>query len=202
MHIKQLRNIDFVFTILLILTQPQIGSVLFAQDCKANVEIRTNNNNAVIFIDSILVGKGKVNLELTRSNHSLLIRESLTTWGQSPLKDSLKIDDCNKNYIFTYELKNSGLSLNKEIPFESGYSNRGESFFSSGTFKLLLGSAVVLGGIAAYYKIQADKKYDDYLRSKNESLLNEVNRLDLYSGISFGLLQINFGYLIYKFLTE
>jgi hypothetical protein len=66
----------------------------------------------------------------------------------------------------------------------------------------LIGSAAILGGVAAYYKIQADKKYDEYLNSKNNSALDDVNRFDLYSGISFGLMQINFGYLIYKFLTE
>ena len=80
--------------------------------------------------------------------------------------------------------------------------NRTENFFTSSTFKILIGSAAVLGGVAAYFKIKADRKYDDYLQTKNRSILDEVDRLDLYSGVAFGLLQINFGYLIYKFLTD
>ncbi len=76
------------------------------------------------------------------------------------------------------------------------------SFTNSDLFKVLIGSAVVFGGAAAYFKIQADKKYDDYLISKDKSALNEIDKLDLYSGISLGLLQINIGYLIYRFLTD
>ncbi len=76
------------------------------------------------------------------------------------------------------------------------------SFTNSDLFKVLVGSAVVLGGAAAYFKIQADNKYDDYLISKDKSALNEIDKLDMYSGISLGLLQINIGYLIYRFLTD
>ncbi len=57
-----------------------------------------------------------------------------------------------------------------------------ENFFRSSTFKILIGSAAVLGGVAAYFKIKADRKYDDYLQTKNSSTLDEVDRLDLYSG--------------------
>lgn len=78
----------------------------------------------------------------------------------------------------------------------------GTDFFESDLFKILLGSAAALGATAAYFKIQADDKYNDYIRSKNPSVLDEVDRLDLYSGIALGLLQVNFGYLIYKFLSD
>lgn len=201
MHIKRFLKTNSAFAILFLI-QLQFGINVIAQDCKAKVEIISNKDDSMIYIDSILVGKGKVDVELTKGNHSVLIREALLKWGQSQIKDSLNISDCEKKYIFNYELKNAELSFYKELPFGNGYSKKEGSFFSSGTFKILLGSAAVLGGIAAYYKIQADHKYDDYLESKNQSDLDEVDRLDLYSGISFGLLQINFGYLIYKFLTD
>lgn len=201
MHIKRFLKTNSALAILF-LVQLHLGINLFAQDCNAKVEILSNKDNSLIYIDGILAGKGKVDLELTKGNHSLLIKEALLRWGQSQIIDSLKISDCEKKYIFTYELKNAELSLNQELPFGNGYTKKGESFFSFGTFKILLGSAAVFGGIAAYFKIKADRKYDDYLLSQNQSSLDEVNRLDLYSGISFGLLQINFGYLIYKFLTD
>lgn len=201
MHIKRFLKTNSAVAILFLI-QLQVGINIFAQDCKAKVEILSNKDNSLIYINSILVGKGKVDLELTKGNHSLLIKEALLKWGQSQIRDSLMISDCAKKYIFTYELKNAELSFNQELPFGNGYTKKEESFFRSGTLKILLGSAAVFGGIAAYFKIQADKKYDDYLQSKNQSLLDEVTRLDLYSGISFGLLQINFGYLIYKILTD
>lgn len=184
MHIKRFLKTNSAFAILF-LVQLHLGINLLAQDCNAKVEILSNKDNSLIYIDGILAGKGKVDLELTKGNHSLLIKEALLKWGQSQIVDSLKINDCEKKYIFTYELKNAELSLNQELPFGNGYTKKRESFFSSGTFKVLLGSAAVFGGIAAYFKIKADRKYDDYLLSQNQSSLDEVNRLDLYSGISF-----------------
>ena len=32
--------------------------------------------------------------------------------------------------------------------------------------------------------------------------LNKTDRYDLYSGIALGVMQLNFGFLIYKFLTD
>jgi hypothetical protein len=76
------------------------------------------------------------------------------------------------------------------------------SFTDSDLFKILIGSATALGVSAAYLKIKADKKYDNYLADKNKTTLDDVDRLDLYSGISFALLQINIGYLVYRFLSD
>lgn len=69
-------------------------------------------------------------------------------------------------------------------------------------FKLLIASSVLLGGIAAYFKLRADNLYDDYVSTGDNTLYEKVNRYDIYSGMAFGLLQINFGYLFYKLLTE
>lgn len=77
-----------------------------------------------------------------------------------------------------------------------------ESFFDEPVFKILVGSLVVLGGITAYYKLKADEKYDEYKITGNQKLLDETNKYDWISGISFGLVQINFGILIYHFLAE
>jgi len=79
---------------------------------------------------------------------------------------------------------------------------RSPKFTESVWFKVLIGSAVALGATAAHFKIQADEKYEEYLKSTNAALLDETDKLDLYSGIAFGALQINFGVLIYILLTE
>ncbi|PKL82907.1 MAG: hypothetical protein CVV24_07730 [Ignavibacteriae bacterium HGW-Ignavibacteriae-3] len=171
------------------------------QDCKAKVQIFTDNTESLIYIDSVLAGKGNFDSELSIGDHTLMIKNSLLIWGGEEIRDSLRIIDCGKKYLFTYKLNKRSL-IENGISDITGPSKESNIFFNSGTFKILLGSAAVLGGVAAYLKIKADRKYDEYLLIKNQSILDEVNRLDLYSGISFGLLQINFGYLIYKFLTD
>jgi len=201
MHIKHFLNNRSVCALFL-LVHILLNSTTKAQDCSAKVEIRSNKLNSLIYVDSTLAGKGNIQLELEKGNHTLLIKEGTLKWGNPKIEDTLKISDCDKKYLFTYELKNRELPAGSNLPFGEYYNKREESFFNSATFKILIGSAAVLGGIAAYYKIRADKKYDDYLLTKNQKQLDEVNRYDLYSGISFGLLQINFGYLIYKFLTD
>ncbi|MFA7228354.1 MAG: hypothetical protein WC061_04905 [Melioribacteraceae bacterium] len=192
-------NIKYLTIILLVLTC--FCSDMAAQDCKAKVQITVNKNDAMIYIDSTLAGSGTINLELKKGRYSLSINEPLLRWGSSPVLDTILISDCLKVYHFSYELrKRAPLIGTSAVQFAAD--RQTEEFFNSFTFKILLGSAALLGGVAAYLKIKADKRYDEYLRIKNQSMLNEVSKLDLYSGISFGLLQINIGYLIYKFLTE
>ncbi|MFC2135333.1 hypothetical protein ACFLR4_01960 [Bacteroidota bacterium] len=78
----------------------------------------------------------------------------------------------------------------------------GSKFTETPWFEILIGTAVAFGATAAHFKIQADKKYDKYLETQNPAYLNETDNLDLYSGIAFGALQVNFGLLIYFLLSE
>ena len=189
--------VAIIFSVVLL-----FGGNNFAQNCKSKVEIVTNNAGSLIYVDSILIGKGRAKVELEKGKHLLFVKESMLKWNPAILSDSIRINNCDKDYLFNYELKTTGLSSVNQMSFEKETPYMNESFFNSSTFKILLGSAAVLGGVAAYFKNKADNKYDDYLQTKDQSLLDTVDRLDLYSGIFFGLLQINFGYLIYKFLTD
>lgn len=83
-------------------------------------------------------------------------------------------------------------------------SNRSEetAFHNSDLFKYLLGGVVILGGVSAYFKIKADDHYEAYERYGKQNDLDLTNQYDTISGISFGLLQVNFGYLLYRFLIE
>jgi hypothetical protein len=84
---------------------------------------------------------------------------------------------------------------------ETGRRN-GKSFYEQSLFRYLIGGLLVLGGTTAYFKLEADKKFDQYQLTGNDSYLKETRRNDLISGITFGALQINFGVLLYYFLTE
>ncbi len=77
-----------------------------------------------------------------------------------------------------------------------------EPFVNTTMFRFLTGSAIVLGAVTAYFKLKADDKFDEYRFSGDKKFLDETNRFDTISGISLALFQINFGYIIYRFLAE
>ncbi|MGQ9643678.1 MAG: PEGA domain-containing protein [Ignavibacterium sp.] len=79
---------------------------------------------------------------------------------------------------------------------------KSEPFVKTTLFKVLTGSAIALGAITAYFKLKADDKFDEYRFSGNKKFLDETNRYDTISGISLALFQVNFGYIIYRFLAE
>ncbi len=225
-------------------------SASFAQDCKSILEIETNRDSSLIFINDHLIGYGKIRTEVPTGKYFITVKENIFRWNEHEINDSVNIKLCNKEYLISYNLfdklfidsrpqdasiyiydslmartpnfvnvnefqtvslRKNGLSKSihsKElsayntIPLDIPVKEKNEIFSESDWFKVLVGTASVFGAVSAYFKIKADNRYDDYLKSKDPKKLNEVNRFDLYSGIAFGLLQINFGYLIYKFLIE
>lgn len=98
-------------------------------------------------------------------------------------------------------LQNS-FSENMLVNLEFIGEKKEKSFFYSTTFQILAGTAIALGAVTAYYKLKADDKFDEYQFTGNQDLLDETNKYDLISGITFAALQINFGFMLYKFLTE
>jgi hypothetical protein len=78
----------------------------------------------------------------------------------------------------------------------------GESFYETTLFKVLVGTALALGATTAYYKLEADKKFDQYQITGNPELLDQTNRYDVISGVTFVAMQINFGLILYLFLSD
>ena len=123
--------------------------------------------------------------------------------GRTPLFVNKNISSLflyKKNYepkeIFIKDEKAGNIRLNFNGRIKK------ESFIDSEWFPVLIGSALVLGGTAAYFKIEADETFEEYEKTMEQSLLDKTDRYDLYSGIALGALQVNFGYLIYKLLIE
>jgi hypothetical protein len=77
-----------------------------------------------------------------------------------------------------------------------------ETFIDSELFYIVVGSAVVFGAAAAYFKLESDDHYDKYLITNDSAYKKKTDRYDLYSGIALGVMEINVGILIYKFLTD
>lgn len=130
------------------------------------------------------------------SNNELIGRTPFLVSDKYP-----EVDVKKKNYE---SILNLNLISSKAAPIELHFTGKKEeeNFAESTLFKVLIGSAVALGATAAYLKIQADQKFEEYNKSNDRNLLDEVHRYDLYSGISFGLLQVNLGYIIYRFIFD
>lgn len=173
-----------------------------AQDCKSLVTINTDNFDSYIFINNNFAGRGIVTTELDSGLYEIYIKKYLNKWNGSEVIDTIKISKCNQHFNFTFHLpkSNSFQTILYENSFSSLNKFQKEELSESNWLKVLIGTSAVLGATAAYFKINADKKYDEYLLTGDKETLKKVNRFDLYSGVAFGLLQINFGYLIYKFL--
>lgn len=223
---------------------------LNAQECKAKITINTNSDSSLIYINSVLSGKGNIEDSLSPGNYFIEIIKDKREWGSEVISDSIIIANCENHYKFEFNFetrqtlntvqKNVAVFNNNQLvgytpfPINKDYKEltlrkqyhldktiylngsrlgqtisldyigkaEEESFTSSSLFKILVGSAVALGAASAYFKLKADKEYDKYLDTRRQSHLDETNRLDLYSGIAFGALQINFGALLYFFLFD
>lgn len=102
--------------------------------------------------------------------------------------------------------KSKTISLNdlsdKIINLEFTGEDQGKRFYEKPIFKILVAGIVVLGGTTAYFKLKADDKFEKYQLNGDPHLLDQTKKYDLISGITMGALQINFGILIYYFLTD
>lgn len=184
-------------TKLLLISILFINTNIFAQECNTCINIISNQNSfLMVEIDSIKFKGEKISLNLTKGKYTLKVQE-YKKWNSNFI-DSLNVINCydtiTKYYTFkkNYEFEKINLST----------INNDYKFHESSLFKILTGCSIALGVISAYFKINADKKYDEYVSSNNPLTLKKVNEYDLISGISLGLLQINIGYMIYKFLSD
>lgn len=94
------------------------------------------------------------------------------------------------------------LSYNNTIDLKFTGVPESKNFFKKDIFKYLVGGILVFGGATAYFKLKADNRFSEYQATGIQSKLDETRKYDLISGIAMGGLEINFGILIYFFLTD
>lgn len=141
-------------------------------------------------------------IESNPSDAKVYANDSLI--GYTPLHLSSNFENLllkKKNYADKIVSANQ---MKKSEPVELEFIGNGPNnkFYGSTKFIILAGTAVVLGAATAYYKLKADKKFDEYQVTGDPALLDETDKFDLISGITFSALQINFGAIIYFFFTE
>ncbi|MBM2840565.1 MAG: hypothetical protein HW412_1093 [Bacteroidetes bacterium] len=65
------------------------------------------------------------------------------------------------------------------------------------------GAATVLSGVAAaYFKVKADDKYQQFLQTRDTNLRSQTNRLDTAAGIAIAATQIWLGLFTYFILSQ
>jgi hypothetical protein len=233
-----------------LLVSLSFSALTIAQDCKAIVNIKTNQKNAELFLnDTLKFLGGDFILELEPGTYSLELVENSKKWNAQILKDSLDIDNCdtvNITYHFkpqlllnstpqnVYVYKSDSLSGFTPILLEDDFQklhlkkpaysdltltrnelNSGskpelifigeyktESFYESTLLKILAGTLIALGATTAYYKLEADQAFEEYQITGDPALQQQTEKYDLISGVTFVAMQINFGLILYLFLTD
>ncbi len=114
--------------------------------------------------------------------------------------------------LLNAEIKKNGFADKKilitELPYDKTIDLKftgvpgTKKFFKKDIFKYLVGGIIILGSTAAYFKLKADNRFNDYQATGSLAKLDETRKYDLISGITLGGLEINFGILIYYFLTD
>ena len=84
------------------------SNLLYAQDCKVKVTIKTDIDSSSIFINNNFTGKGKVETELSPGNYSITAEEPSSFWDAKEINDFLKIGNCD-------EAKLISLNFNKRF---------------------------------------------------------------------------------------
>ncbi len=143
------------------------------------VYLRTDPEDAYVFYGDSLIGHTPLFLSYDFENLKLMKK------GYSEKTISLR-----------------KISTAKPVQLKYNGEVYGKSFYQTPVFKYLIGGIVLLGATTAYFKIKADDKFEQYQLSGDGNLLSDTRKYDLISGIAFGALQINFGILIYYFLTD
>jgi hypothetical protein len=234
----------------LVLMTTLLSLVNLAQDCKSNILIQTDVQNAKLFINDSLESEGnEFVLQLKPGTYRLSIVEDFKRWNGRRINDTLNIIDCSDMKL-KYELKNKIIldsqpqnvyvkSKDSLIGFtplllEEGFETlllqkpeyldklisqqeiaagikpelqfigqiKGESFYESTLFKILVGTVIALGATTAYYKLEADKTFDEYQVTGDPALLEQTDKYDTISAVTFVALQIDFGFILYLFLTD
>ncbi len=236
------KNISFIIL-------PFLAFNLYAQDCKAKLNIKTDLPASKIYVDTRLIGTGSAEIKLAKGKYYILVLEEADRWNSESIEDSIDLKEC-RDTTLSYILKSEAylntdpqdvyvyrdselvghtpmfiqtnmgelvlmkpgyetkvvnirsIPLDKKIKLNFTGNSKSENFFEKNTFKILVSGIVALGGVSAFYKLKADNNFDQYQSTGEQYYLNQTHKFDLISGITFGTLQVGFGFLIYYFLSD
>lgn len=193
---------------------------------KGNIQIKLNNGRHYIIVmeesdrwdaksfsdtlivhdckDTVMNFRFKSEVYLDTEPQDVYVYEESKLVGHTPMFLSLN----NENLILKKEgyeqriINPKNLNTNEKIKLKFTGLLKDGNFFEKNAFKMLVAGIIALGGVSAYFKIKADKNFDNYESTGAKYYLDQTHKYDLFSGISFGALQVGFGFLIYYFLSD
>jgi hypothetical protein len=61
-----------------------------------------------------------------------------------------------------------------------------------------VGTALVAGALAVHFRTKADNRFDTWKETGDPALKNEIKRLDVYSGVALGTMQVGIGVFAFR----
>ena len=165
------------------------------------------------FIDSLnITDCNDITLQYNFSDKVLLNTEPQDVYvfsndsliGYTPLLIPMELNNIRleKNGFESKIIGYSDFGINRPVKLNYVGEYDDGNFFDKTLFKILIGTMVALGATTAYLKLEADDKFAEYKITGDPALLEQTNRLDTLSAVTFVALQINFGAIIYFFLVD
>ena len=185
--------------------EPGIYSIKIVEDLKIwNAEIITDTIQVENSEELILKYTFKEQTLLNTNPQDVYVFERDSLVGFTPILleagfKELKLDkpDYKSIYVTPEEVSNGKIP---ELLF-TGQPPK-QQFYGSTLFTILLGTAIALGATTAYYKLEADDKFEEYKITGNPELVDEIDNYDLISAATLIALEVNLGLIIYFFLAE
>ncbi len=144
----------------------------------------------------------RVLLDSSPQNVYVIKSDSLTGFTPVWLEDDFQTILLKKPDYSDLTISRSELALETKPELKFTGEFKGEEFYESALFKILTGTLIALGATTAYYKLEADDSFEEYKITGDPALQEQTEKYDVISGVTFVAMQLNFGLLLYLFLTD
>ena len=188
-----------------LLLEPGIYKIIIVDDFKKWNANKLEDTLLVDNCNDLIFDYKLVNKILFDSNpQNVYVRESDSLIGFTPLHldENFQTLSLQKPGYADEIISKQEVSAGVKPELEFIGQVKGENFYESTLFKVLLGTAIALGATTAYYKLEADKSFDEYQLTGDSAALEQTDKYDLISGITFVAMQIDFGFILYLFLSD
>ena len=189
-------------------------TVAHAQE-KARLSVQSDSSVVTVYVDTTLIGRTPIDsVSIDAGKHVLhFVQSNTLNWYQSPVVETVivapgehvKRDVRFSSFGYTPHVIPSpwqSVSLNDSLSKIPTTALEGKVVSSNVPLYLTTAGAIVCGSLAAYFKLQADKEYDDYQYTGDQETLKRVKRNDTISGIALVACEINLVALTYFLLSR
>lgn len=83
------------------------STILYSQDCKSEITIKTNIPSSLIYFNNKFIGSGSIKMHVEKGKYPVLLRENKYGWNIEEINDTLVIDGCNEKKEFSYKFNNN-----------------------------------------------------------------------------------------------